>query len=286
MPNKKSAHTSECTKSARIIRRYSHPTVISRVELRDNEGDPQMITQYHRPLTLDDAIALIARPDAVALAGGTTINAAPDRAASTAIDLQELDLAGIDVEGDEVRVGATTRLQDLVDSALIPTVLRDLARREAPSTIRTMATVGGTIGTADPESELLAGLLAFGARVTLARAGSPTEHSLDDILADAGLLHGSIITAVTIPTSGRAAADRVGRTPMDRPIVMAVAHSDGATARLAMTGVAAVPLVVDPDHIGDLDPPPDFRGTAAYRVGLAEVLAIRVLAAVEGGASA
>jgi len=271
---------------ARPIRRYSRPTTISRVVGLDNEGDTQMITQYHRPLTLDDAIALIARPEAVVLAGGTSINAAPGRAASTAVDLQDLDLAGIDVEGDGVRIGATTRLQDLVDSALIPTVLRDLARREGPSTIRTMATVGGTIGTADPESELLAGLLAFGARVTLARAGSPTEHTLDDILSDAGLLNGSIITAVTVPTSGRAVADRVGRTPMDRPIVMAVAYGDGATVRLAMTGVASVPVIVNPEHIGDLDPPPDFRGTSAYRAGLAEVLANRVLAAVEGGASA
>jgi CO/xanthine dehydrogenase FAD-binding subunit len=143
-----------------------------------------------------------------------------------------------------------------------------------------MATVGGTIGTADPESELLAGLLAFGARVTLARAGSPTEHSLDDVLSDKGLLNGSIITAVTVPTSGEAAADRVARTPMDRPIVMAVAYHDGDITRLAMTGVASVP------DIDDLTPPPDFRGTAAYRVDLAEVLAARVLAAVEGGASA
>lgn len=245
-----------------------------------------MITQYHRPLTLDDAIALLARPDAVVLAGGTSVNAAPRRAASSAVDLQALDLAGIDVDGDTVRIGATTRLQDLVDSALVPAVLRDLARREAPSTIRNMATVGGTIGTGDAESELLAGLLAFGTRVTLARAGSSSEHSLDDVLDNAGLLNGSIITGVTVPTNGHAAADRVARTPMDRPIVMAVAHHDGDTTRLAMTGIASVPVVVDPNHIGDLAPPPDFRGTAAYRAGLAEVLANRVLAAAEGRASA
>lgn len=244
-----------------------------------------MITQYHRPLTLDDAIALIARPEAVVLAGGTSVNATPVAAASSAVDLQALDLAGIDVEGDAVRIGATTRLQDLADSALIPPVLRDLARREAPSTIRAMATVGGTIGTADPESELLAGLLAFGARVTLARAGSPTEHSLEDVLGDAGLSNGAIITAITIPTSGRAAADRVGRTPMDRPIVMAAAYGDGSRVRLALTGVASVPVIVDPERIDDLDPPPDFRGTSAYRAELAQVLADRVVTAVTGGAS-
>jgi CO/xanthine dehydrogenase FAD-binding subunit len=121
--------------------------------------------------------------------------------------------------------------------------------------------------------------------VTVARAGSSTEHSLEDLLGNAGLSSGAIITAITIPTTGRAAADRVGRTPMDQPIVMAVAYTDGATVRLAMTGVAPVPVIVDPGRIGDLDPPPDFRGTSAYRSALAQVLADRVVAAVTGGES-
>ena len=242
-----------------------------------------MITQYHRPFTLDDAVAILARPDAIVLAGGTSINADPDRAPKTAVDVQALDLAGIELEGGMVRIGATSRLQDLVDSALVPVVLRDLARREAPNTIRNMATLGGTIGASDPESELLAGLLAFDTRVTLARSGSSTEHALADVLADRSILNGAIITAVTVPSGGEAAVDRVSRTPMDRPIVAAVAHRSGDTVRLAMTGVSAGPTVVDPDNVADLDPPADFRGTADYRRNLAEVLARRVLADVTGG---
>jgi len=242
-----------------------------------------MITQYHRPFTLDDAVAILARPDAIVLAGGTSINADPDRAPKTAVDVQALDLAGIELEGGMVRIGATSRLQDLVDSALVPVVLRDLARREAPNTIRNMATLGGTIGASDPESELLAGLLAFDTRVTLARSGSSTEHALADVLADRSILNGAIITAVTVPSGGEAAVDRVSRTPMDRPIVAAVAHRSGDTVRLAMTGVSAGPTVVDPDNVADLDPPADFRGTADYRRNLAEVLAQRVLADVTGG---
>ena len=242
-----------------------------------------MITQYHRPFTLEAAVALLARPDAVILAGGTSINADPDRTPKTAVDLQALDLAGIELDGDTVRVGATSTLQDLVDSALVPSVLRDLARREAPNTLRNMATVGGTIGSSDAESELLAGLLAYGTRITIARSGSSTEHPLEDILADRSVLNGAIITAAAFPTAGVAAADRVARTPMDRPIVAAVAYRDDDLLRMAMTGVAAVPIVVDPDNVADLDPPPDFRGTTDYRRGLAGVLATRVVAAVTGG---
>ncbi|MFV9671602.1 MAG: FAD binding domain-containing protein [Acidimicrobiia bacterium] len=243
-----------------------------------------MITQYHRPLTLDEAIALTARPDAVVIAGGTSVNASPDHRSINAVDLQALDLAGIETDGESIRIGATTVLQDLVDSTLVPVVLRDLARREAPNTIRNAATVGGTIGTVDPESELLAGLLAFEANVTLARAGSTTEHTLDEILESPSLLNGAIMTSVSIPSNGVAAADRTGRTPMDRPIVMAVVHRghDGAIC-LAMTGVSTRPVVVEPDQIAALDPPSDFRGSPGYRKNLAEVLANRVLATITGG---
>ncbi len=246
-----------------------------------------MITQYHRPLTLDEAIALTARPDVVIIAGGTSVNADPDRSPVTAVDLQALDLAGIDTDGESVRIGATTHLQDLVDSALVPAVLRDLARREAPNTIRNAATVGGTIGAVDSESELLAGLLAFGATVTLAHAGSTTEHALDEILDEPTLLNGGIMTSVSIPSNGLAAADRTGRTPMDRPIVMAVAHRDNAGAvRLAMTGIASRPMLVDPEQVASLNPPSDFRGSSDYRKSIAGVLAGRVLATVTGGGSA
>ncbi|MFV1971287.1 MAG: xanthine dehydrogenase family protein subunit M [Acidimicrobiia bacterium] len=247
-----------------------------------------MITQYRRPLTLDEAVALTAQPDTVIIAGGTSVNADPGRSGATAVDLQALDLGGIETNGGSIRIGATTRLQDLVESDTVPPVLRDLARRDAPSTIRNAATVGGTIGTADPGSELLAGLLAFGAVVTLATSGSTSdsmaEHAVDDILADPGLLDGAIMTDITVPTTGFAATDRTGRTPMDRAIVMAVAHKDsGGHIRLAMTGVASLPLIVDPQRIEDLDPPSDFLGSSLYRRHIATVLASRVLTAVTEG---
>jgi len=243
-----------------------------------------MITEYHRPLTLDEALALATDPKAVILGGGTTLNAEPASSASVAVDLQALGLSGIDADGDVVRIGATTRLQDLVESEDVPPLLADLAQREAPNTIRNVATVGGTIAAANPESQLLTGLLAFDARVTIAGDGSTSEHSIGELLADASLLDGSIITSVAVPIGGTAAADRTARTPMDQPIVMAVAHrgSDGAV-RMAMSGVAPLPLIVDPDGLDDLDPPADFRGSSDYRRQIAAVLAGRVLGAVGGG---
>lgn len=244
-----------------------------------------MITDYRRPLTLEEALALASLPDAVLVAGGTTVAAAVDPSPVIAVDLQALPLAGVEAKDGALHIGATTRLRDLMDSPGVPAVLVDLARREVPSVLRNAATIGGTIGTADPGSQLLTGLLAFGTTVTVTRVGSGTEHPLDDILEDPGLLGGAIITGVRVPLGGRTAAERTGRTPMDQPIVLAVAHrSEDGALRLAMSGVSTHPVIVDPERIGDLDPPADFRGSSSYRLHIASVLAGRAVRAVGGDA--
>ncbi len=240
-----------------------------------------MITKYYRPATLDEAIALAARPDAVVLAGGTGINADPSLSAVVAVDLQATGLSGISADAVVVRIGATTTLQDVADADQVPPVLRDLAQREAPRIIRNAATVGGTIGVADFESPLLTGLLAFGAEVSLAGPGSTTVRTLDELLGDPDALDGAIITSISVPIRGTAAACDTARTPMDRPIVLAVAHRGvGGDVRLAMSGVADRPVVVDPERIGDLAPPHDFRGSSEYRGSIGSVLAGRALRAV------
>jgi putative selenate reductase FAD-binding subunit len=242
-----------------------------------------VITGYVRPRTLDEALALAARADAVVLGGGTAVNAHPGRSPVVAIDLQALGLDGIRQDAGRLRLGATTRIQEVVDSDLVPDVLRELARLDAPSTIRNAATVGGTVGTARPESPLLTGLLAYGAVVGVARVGANAEHPLDAILDDRHLLDGSIITHVTIRSGGRAAAHRTARTPADSPIVMAVACRDANGAVLAaVSGVGSRPVLVDPRRLEELAAPGDFRGSSAYRSHLASVLVARALADLGG----
>ena len=242
-----------------------------------------VITGYFRPGTLDDALALAARPDAVVLGGGTSVNARPGKQPVVAVDLQALDLGGVREDSGTLRLGATARLQELVDSDLVPDVLRTLARLEAPGTIRNAATVGGTVGAADPESPLLAGLLAFGAVVGVARVGSKAEHPLDEILDHHRLLVGSIITGVTVPLGGHAAANGTARTPMDSPIVMAVACRDAdGTVRTAVSGLGTRPVLVDPHRLGEVETAGDFRGTPPYRSHLASVLTARAIANLGG----
>ena len=81
------------------------------------------------------------------------------------------------------------------------------------------------------------------------------------------------MTTIASQATGVATA----RTPADTPIVAALGRrTDEGALRLALTGVAATPVLVDADHLDALDPPGDFRGTPAYRRHLAAVLTARV----------
>lgn len=240
------------------------------------------VLAYHRPTTIPDALALLHRPGAVVLGGGTSVNADQSLAPIEAVDVQALGLSGIGTtERDWLQIGAATTLQELVDSSLLPPLLGDLARRELPSTLRTIATVGGTVADADPESVLLAGLLVFGAAVTVVGSDGSHEHTLADVLADRSLIAQRIITHVTIDTDGVTAFEHTGRTPMDTPIVAVVGRrsTDDGRITIAATGVAATPVVVD--DVGALAPPGDFRGSTAYRSHLVATHVARVRAALE-----
>ena len=236
-----------------------------------------MIEAYHRPSTLEQALDLLDSDSVAVLAGGTSLIASDGPAA--VVDLQDLGLDIIALDGDRLAVGAMTRLRDFAASDLVPQPLRRLAIREAPNTIRNAATIGGTIASGDPESELLAGLLVYESAVTLTGQGGESTTGLPEYLS---VRPGGIITGISIATSGTASAQRTGRTPADRPIVLAVARrTETGAVLLALTGVDSAPVLIDPAAIPSLDPPADFRGSASYRLHLAGILSARAIAGLD-----
>lgn len=236
-----------------------------------------LIAAYHRPTTIGEALALLAEPNRVPLAGGTTINA--DRSVSDleVVDLQALGLDVIEVLDDRLRIGATATFDAVAAHVAVPAALRRIARAEEPSTLRTLATVGGTIAGRSSESVFLAGLLVHDAVVEFAGGA---QHPLHLVLTH-GVAKGGIITAVTIATDGETADAGTGRTPADTPIVAAVARSTGLGTTVALTGVAPTPIVVDASNpTAGLNPVGDFRGTPAYRLELARILTARAIGAL------
>ncbi len=237
-----------------------------------------LVAAYHRPTNLDEALSLLAEPNRTVLGGGTTLNADREHSSVEVVDLQALGLDTISIEGDRLHLGATATLAAVCEHVLVPGALQEIARGEQPSTLRTLATIGGTVAVGDSESVLVAALLVHDAMVHSAGA-DPT--SLSDLLAG-GVPRGTVITAVTINPSGKTTTAATRRTPQDVPIVCAVARTSAAGSVLALTGVAHCPVIVDPaDPTAGLSPAGDFRGSTNYRLGLSRTLAARVMEAMQ-----
>lgn len=164
------------------------------------------VLEYHRRGSLEDAIELVTRRGATPLGGGTSLNAATPLAPIEVVDLQELGLNGIEEAPDgRMLIGASVTLQQLSESDGVPPVIKEAARRDLPSTLRAMATLAGSIVSADFESELIATLLVYDAILIIATPDASARIGLDDMLAEPGRVSGHIITAVSkaAPRRGR-----------------------------------------------------------------------------------
>ncbi|OUV00101.1 MAG: hypothetical protein CBC37_01860 [Acidimicrobiaceae bacterium TMED77] len=241
------------------------------------------VLAYHRPESLDEAQKLASQINTVLIGGGTLV--IPEVLSNPTneaviVDLQAVGLSGVSSEltdgQNSVKVGAMTRLSDLIENQEIPTLLQELSTKELPSTLRTQATTGGTIADRNGESILLSGFLTLGADIEINGADwIPLSQLLQSKSIE------GIITAVKfqVPSpQSKTSFQSVGRTPMDTPIVSAIGISGSkGKPQIALTGVAEVPVLIN--EVADLEnlkPKSDFRGTSNYRKHLASILYFRV----------
>jgi CO/xanthine dehydrogenase FAD-binding subunit len=175
--------------------------------------------EYRRPTTVADA--LLALRAGTALAGGTTVARRADRLARL-VDLQDLGLDTLNVDGDQIRMGAMLRLQQIVAAgAELPEALRAAARREAGLNLRISSSLGGTLLVGSGRSALVTALLGLHAQVRI--EPGPQQLPLDELLSRRGALpEGTLVTEVLLQSPRGMALSSVARSPADRPIVCAV----------------------------------------------------------------
>jgi CO/xanthine dehydrogenase FAD-binding subunit len=249
-----------------------------------------MVTAYSRPHTLDEAVRLLAQPGTVAIGGGTTLYRRDPEDPIEVVDLQALALDSIEVIGPAaIHIGATTTLQVVADHPSVPNTIRDAARHELPSTLRSQATVAGRIVESGQSSEFVAALVLHDAVAEVRGVSAREEIPLRQLIAPHDRLGRRIITSVRFDPRGKTASERVGRTRADRAIVAAYGRrlEDGAR-RLVLVGVTNRLIILEGDEPGALDGAlassdaiGDFRGSAAYRRAMGALLATRVLEEID-----
>ncbi|MCQ3937751.1 MAG: hypothetical protein DPW18_11985 [Chloroflexi bacterium] len=252
-----------------------------------------MISTYHRPRTLDEALSLLTQPNTVPLGGGTFLSkAAADPVA--VVDLQALGLDSLSVSGNDLQIGATCTLQALLDSEHCPAALKTALKLEAPLNLRNVATVAGTIAACDGRSTFTTALLALDAKITvISNQSSGVSNQSSVIGAGEYLLTRpkGLITQITIPLHVKFAFEYVSRTPSDKPIVCAaLAQWNSGRTRLALGGFGKSPaLAMDGTEAEGIQEAArnacheagDEWTSAEYRMEMASVLARRALEALK-----
>jgi CO/xanthine dehydrogenase FAD-binding subunit len=249
-----------------------------------------MIIEYQRPKTIPDALKMLARkqPISYPLGGGTHINRDADEQYAV-VDLQALELGNISNEGNLLRVGATTTLQKLLESRGLAEDLYRTIKLEATNNLRQVATIAGTLVTADGRSPLATLLLALDASlVIMALNKEPQEIKLGNWLPlRVRREYGTLISQVNFPQNVKVAYESIARTPKDQPIVCAaVAQWHSGRTRLVLGGWGGSPiLALDGPEAEGLEAAArsayshaeDEWASEEYRLEMAGILALRCI---------
>jgi aerobic carbon-monoxide dehydrogenase medium subunit len=261
---------------------------------------------YEQPASVADAIAMLGKHggEARVLAGGHSLLplmklrlAAPD----ALIDIGRIaSLRGITDTPDSITIGALTTHAQVAGSHAIVTgcpILAETAAGIGDTQVRNRGTIGGSLANADPHGDLPAVLLALEGEVSAEGPSGQRTIAAADLFVDylqTSLSQDEIITAVRVPKAARSAYVKFNRRAQDWAIVGAAAVVDGASARIALTGVGSKPVRASAAeaafsgsnaaeaaaHASDgLDPPSDTAASGEYRAHLARVLVRRALEA-------
>src|SRR2546426_4123002 len=219
--------------------------------------------EYFAPSSVDEAVQILDRfgGDAKVLAGGQSLlpvmklRLAEPKAL---VDINRIpDLAHIREDAKSLRIGATTRMNDLNDSEVIHgryPILSDAAYEIADPLVRNMGTVGGNVSHGDPANDLPACMLALGAHfVVHGPKGTRTipAHAFYQDTFVTALEPNEILTEIEIPKarSGQGTAymkleKRVGDFPIVGVAANLVLKTKGGieSAGLGLTAVGATAL--------------------------------------------
>ena len=257
---------------------------------------------YHRPSSLDEALAILAgAEDGRPLAGGMSLMPTLRFRLASSSDLVDLngvaELAGISRRNGTLTVGAMTRHADVAASPEVAGAIPALAALAASIgdvQVRNRGTIGGSICFADPAADYPAGLLGLGATVNTSRRSIPADDFFTD-LYETALDAGEIVVSVDFPIPEMAGWAKFGNQASRFAVVASMVSRAGGTVRLAVTGAkpcvfripemeAALAADFAEGALEGLAPPPeglnaDIHADSEYRAHLVGIMAKRAVRA-------
>ncbi|WP_159948900.1 xanthine dehydrogenase family protein subunit M [Rhizobium sp. 18065] len=281
---------------------------------------------YHRPTTIVAAVALLTElgEDARPLAGGHSL--IPLMKTRLAAPEHLIDLGGIEglnvveLDGDEIVIGAMTTQHALISSPLLAELLpivRETALMIADPQIRYKGTIGGNCANGDPGNDMPALMQCLNARYALTGVTGTRDVSARSFYLGAyetALAAGEVLTSVRIPIppAGHGYAyEKLKRKVGDyataaAAVIVTMAAGTCTSASVGLTNVSETPLwaaesgliltgsALDAATIDRAvaaaeaitNPASDMRGPSEYRTKMAGVMLRRALERARARATA
>jgi carbon-monoxide dehydrogenase medium subunit len=257
---------------------------------------------YHRPTSVRQAVNLLTKdPEAKILAGGHSLLpvmklrlAKP----SALIDIGHIeDLAGIELKGRSIVIGAGTKHVDVANSKVVQDalpVLAKLAGEIGDPAVRHRGTIGGSLANNDPNADYPVAVLGLGATIITSKRRIPADEFFKGMFETA-LEPNEIITKVSFPLAKKAAYQKFKHPASGFALVGVFVSKRGSDIRVAVTGAGsngvfriksfeeALKKRFSPKSIEGMSQSADgmntdIHGSAEYRAHLVGVLARRALA--------
>lgn len=258
--------------------------------------------KFYQPTSIREFIDLhdsLSERSVSLIAGGTDIMPRFERGLPLPdhlIDLKKLsDLYQIIIQDDAIQIGALTTIQTLVENTTLQdefTAIQMAAHDFAGAQIRHRGTIGGNIVNASPAGDLLPGLYAFDAILTLIGPDGDRQLPIQKFILGPGqtdLRSGEILVNITLNRRGiKSSFQKIGlRQSMAISVVnlaFVYSSSNGEFDHLKIASGSVAPTVVTLDKLtstiidktstpmdwpllikADVSPIDDIRATANYR---------------------
>jgi carbon-monoxide dehydrogenase medium subunit len=261
---------------------------------------------YHQPKTVRQAASLLAKTeDGKILAGGQTLLPTMKQrlaAPPALIDLGKVEgLAGIELKGRSLVIGAMTRHADVATSAIVRQAipgLADMAGLIGDPAVRNRGTIGGSVANNDPAADYPAACLALGATIVTNMRKIPAEQFFTGMF-DTALDAGEIIVKVSFPIPSRAAYAKFPNPASRYAMVGVFVAKRGSDVRVAVTGAGSSgvfrataleealkkrfsPKSLEGASVSAANLNSDIHASSDYRAHLVVVMAKRAVSAAIG----
>lgn len=162
------------------------------------------VQTYQRPSSIEEAWSQLSEggKSAKLVGGGVDVALFAPPEITTLIDLSSLDHRSIELDQGSLVLGAGITLTQMVESPEVAGysdgIVGKVLRQVASPLLRNAATLGGTLASTHPWSDVIPLFLALDAQVTT-YAGKEETTPLETLLEQRGVMDRAIITQVVLP---------------------------------------------------------------------------------------